>query len=1211
LYLSKLEILGFKSFSQKTVIVFNEGVTSIVGPNGCGKTNIVDAIRWCLGEQKSTALRSDKMENVIFNGTSTKKPMGMAEVSLSIKNTKGILPTEYTDVTITRRIFRSGESEYLLNKNICRLKDITNLFMDTGIGANAYSVIELKMVETILSSKAEERRTMFEEAAGVNKYKLRRRLALRKLDEVKADLVRVNDIVTEVEKKVNSLERQAKKANRYNKISASLRELEIDFAEREMALLNVKKEEARLRKEEYFTKKIDTESQLSKLEDEAQGIKQNLFVIEKQLEDQRNDLNLLTEKIYGIQQSISLEEERKKFLSENIDRYQLELDELKQHLHDSQRLIEEGAASVKSLENDILSKEAVLNLKMQEVKELKNQHEEKRSSLKLLSDFILIKFKEIANFENNVSGVQNSLDEKNRSIARLNEKILLFTNNIAKTVGFIEELNREKNETAKKLEESESFFVKKQKEKDDLENELNRLREKELEEKGIANALKDKINFVQGLIENLEGVSKGAKTLLENDEWLQNSGVSANLHGRRILLAHAGSTADEYRFAVEASIKNNLNSILVESLEDLKNGIQFLKNNEAGKASFYLMQEPGYGGKGFINKLREFGEKRKIKRLGNEEGFIGWAKDLIACDNKWKSFFDWRLRKTAIVDSFETALRLSERYSGFNFTSLNGDYIDSLGVIEAGSAPKADDSLFGRKEFLEGLKYEYIRRKDEFEKIKDVVEETEEKINKIDLKNISEEARLLVNDIANVEKQIALFEYEKKKAADEIEKARQEIQELANEANRTDDRLNGYKVDLEKMKNGKLEADRKLQDLEAEFSALENKLNSETAGQNNLVLEKERLFSELRNTESAVKHAENSIENINKTISRRENDILFSTEEINNINHLLSEKNKELNNLEADKQSKLKQFSEIEEKYNSIKSEIAGIENKHENLRDEKETVVEEIHRCEMKLGEYEIKISNLIDHIKDSYSLTLSNKAFDDLDSFDFKQKEEEVQLLKQQIKNLGPINLLAYSEFEEEKERFEFLSRQRNDLIESEKDIVKTIDEINVTAQRQFMETFEKIRENFVKIFRGLFNPGDEADLRLEESSDGILDPLEAKIEIVAKPKGKRPTSIELLSGGEKTLTAIALLFAIYLVKPSPFCILDEIDAPLDDANIDRFTKILADFSSDTQFIVVTHNKRTMEAADTLYGVTMQEEGISKLVSVRFNEDLNVAAG
>ncbi len=1208
MYLSKLEILGFKSFAQKTVIIFNEGVTSIVGPNGCGKTNIVDAIRWCLGEQKSAALRSDKMENVIFNGTSAKKPMGMAEVSLSIKNTKGILPTEYTDVTITRRIFRSGESEYLLNKNICRLKDITNLFMDTGIGANAYSVIELKMVETILSSKAEERRTMFEEAAGVNKYKLRRRLAIRKLDEVKADLIRVNDIVTEVEKKVNSLERQAKKANRYNRISTSLRELEIEFAERELALLNAKKEEAKLKKEESFKRKLETESHLNQLENEASGIKQNLVVIEKQLEDQRNVLNRLTEKIYGIQNNISIEEERKRFLSENIDRYQLELDELKQHLQASQKVIEDGSASLDNLRKDISLKEIDVNLKTEEVKELKILHEEKRSGLKLHSDFLMIKFKEIANFENNLLGIQNSLDEKNKTIAKLNDKILSCTNNIAKTVGFIEELNKEKTGTGKKLEESESFFIKKQKEKDDLENELNRLKEKELEEKAIATALKDKINFVQGLIENLEGVSKGARALLEHNEWL--SVKSGDPQNNRILLAHAGTTADDYRFAVEASIKNNLNSILVESLEDLKNAVEYLKNNQSGKASFYLIRNKDYEKKGFISGIRKFYEKRKIKRIGKEKGFIGWASDLIACEDKWRAFFDWRLRKTAIVDSFETALKFSRQFPGFNFTSLNGDYIDSFGVIEAGSAPKADDSLFGRKQFLETLKHDYIQGKAEVEKIRDMAEDTEEKINKIDLKNISEEARLLLNDIANVEKQIALFEYEKKKAADEIEKARKEIQDLAGEANRLDDKLNAYTADLEKMKKEKIEGDSKFQAMEAEFNEYENKFNSETSEQNKLIVEKERLFSELRNIESSVKHAENSIENINKTISRRENDILFSTEEINNINRLISEKNRELKDLEVDKKAKSTDLSRVEEKYNSVKAEIIVIEEKQRNLREQKDSVVEEIHQYEMKLGEYEIKISNLFDHIKDSYSLTLSIKTFDDLDVFDFKQREEEVQSLKQQIKNLGPINLLAYSEFEEEKERFEFLSRQRNDLILSEKDIIKTIEEINATAQRQFVETFEKIRENFINIFRGLFNPGDEADLRLEESPEGVLDPLEAKIEIIAKPKGKRPTSIELLSGGEKTLTAIALLFAIYLVKPSPFCILDEIDAPLDDANIDRFTKILTDFSTDTQFIVVTHNKRTMEAADTLYGVTMQEEGVSKLVSVRFNEDLNVAA-
>ncbi len=325
MYLSKLEIFGFKSFAQKTSINFNEGITSIVGPNGCGKTNIVDAIRWCLGEQKSGTLRSDKMENVIFNGTSSKKPMGMAEVSLVIHNTKGILPTEYTDVTITRRIFRSGESEYLLNKNLCRLKDITNLFMDTGIGANAYSVIELKMVETILNDKADERRVMFEEAAGVNKYKLRRRLALRKLDDVKADLTRVNDIVTEVEKKVNYLERQAKRAEKHNKISSRLREFEIDLAEREFALFHLQREEHRLSKNESFEKRLSLDSDAGKQEEELNNIKHKLSEIESVLKEKRSAVQLQIEKIYNLQNQISVADERKKSIAGNIENYKLEL----------------------------------------------------------------------------------------------------------------------------------------------------------------------------------------------------------------------------------------------------------------------------------------------------------------------------------------------------------------------------------------------------------------------------------------------------------------------------------------------------------------------------------------------------------------------------------------------------------------------------------------------------------------------------------------------------------------------------------------------------------------------------------------------------------------------------------------------------------------------------------------------------------------------
>ncbi len=1194
MYLSKLEILGFKSFSQKTIVNFNQGVTSIVGPNGCGKTNIVDAIRWCLGEQRSSALRSDKMENVIFNGTAGKKPMGMAEVSLTIENTKGILPTEYSEVVITRRIFRSGESEYLLNKNMCRLKDITNLFMDTGIGANAYSVIELKMVETILSSKAEERRVMFEEAAGVNKYKLRRRLALRKLDEVRNDLTRVNDIVSEVEKKVNSLERQAKKADKYNRISTQLRELEIDLAERELTLFNKQKEDFKQAKEENFSKKLHLESEISKLEDEITAIKQNLTETETELKIKREEVTEQTAKVYNTQKQISVTEERIKSLQTNIGRYQQELEELNHQLKQAKLFVENSAVSISGFDQNLFEKEKELVSSKELVDKYKTQLKEKRNFLKSKSDELLSQFKEITNKENDLLNIVNSLEAKNNEIRKLNDKIQGLTNNIAKTVGYLEELGRERIDTSNKLSEAETLYARKQKEKEDFEKELNSLKSKELEDRGIINGIKDKIGFIQTLIDNLEGVSKGAKTLVEASEWAK---------GDKTLLAHIGNTKDEYRLAVEAALRNNLNNILVESIDDLKSGIQYLKEREAGRASFFVPSLLNKKNSGFLDKIKEVVSKRRAGKLQKEAAFSGWAKDLIQSDSKWKNYFELILDKSAIVDSLETAFSLSEKYGEFNFATLSGDYIDNSGVVESGSEPKLSESMFGRMQLLENLKNEFPKREEEIQKLKSKIETVENKLNEIDLKVLSESERMLLNDLANVEKQIAQFEYEKLKANDEIEKARLEIKDLVVESNKIDNERNNSAEVLAALKLEKAIADREQNQLEEEFKSFEQNYNSTVSNQNKLNLDLERLHGEKRNTENAIKRAEETIENLKKSISKREEDIIIGTNESVTLNESLSALKNEHDQFSAEKNILTMQETEIDKKYKSIQAGITEKETVQSKIRKEREALSEEIHSSEMKLSELGMKMNNLREHIKENYSISLENKSFEDLNTFDFQSRTEEVQTLKQQVKNLGPINLLAYSEYEEEKERFEFLNKQRNDLLESEKDVVNTINEINTTAQTQFADTFEKIRNNFVNIFRGLFNPGDEADLRIEEDAD----PLEAKIEIIAKPKGKRPTSIELLSGGEKTLTAIALLFAIYLVKPSPFCILDEIDAPLDDANIDRFTKIIKDFSKDTQFIVVTHNKRTMEAAETLYGVTMQEEGISKLVSVRFNEDFD----
>lgn len=1194
MYLKKLDILGFKSFLQKTEIEFNPGLTAIVGPNGCGKTNIVDALRWCLGEQKSSTLRSDKMENVIFNGTNNRKPMGMAEVSLTIENDKGILPTEYSEVSIARRIFRSGESEYLLNKNLCRLKDITNLFMDTGMGSNAYSVIELKMVETILSNKADERRIMFEEAAGVNKYKLRRRLTLKKLDEVKSDLTRVNDIVSEVEKKVNSLERQAKRASKYSKLSTDLRELELDLAGRELALFVRNKSEIKISRSNFLSQKIQIESDLSKLEDELKEIKQNLGTIEQRLNLKRSEIANQTQNLYKLDQSISVAKERKNSLQENISRFTNEIEELKQRIKNTEAEIHISESNLNSISTLIELKHVEKISAEDIVKQKKETLEKVRESVKQIAAESLIKFKEVSTKENELSNLVKSLERTNSSINSLNNKIQSLTGNIAKTVGFIEELSVDKVDVEKKLAEAEEIYGQKQKEKEGLERNLAELKSREINEKGIISGIKDKISFFKNLIDNLEGFSKGAKSLLDNQSWTDKE---------KNLLANIGDAKQDYRFAIEAALKNNLNNILVENIDDVKKGIEFLNSHDYGKAAFYVFNGTETENKSIRNKVKIFFFNRNKKKLQAEKGFLGWADELIQTDNKWKPFFKKILSSVAVFDNLENAFPAASNNKMFDITTLNGDLIYSSGIIEGGSQPKLDETLFGRKQLLENLLKEIPERESELRKLRQQIEELESEIAEIDLKVLSEKGRILINDLANVEKQIAQFEYEKQKAVDDSERTSKEIQELASTSNKLDNDRELLEQQFLKLKEIQRESESQKLNVEEEFKLIETEFNIAVKSQNDINLEFERQLGEKKNLENAISYGKNTIQSIENTIVKRETEIKDSSMELLQIDEAINEQTFQFNEMKIISSTLKKEEEEIEGLLKGIKTSIEIIENKQNHQRKERELLSNNIHESDIKTKELDMKIENLRDHINENYSLHLELKEYDDLDLFDFKGRSDEVHALKQQIRNLGPINSLAYSEYEEEKQRLDFLTKQRDDLLESEKDLARTIEEINNTAHQLFFDTFEKIRENFINIFRNLFNPGDEADLKLEENADV----LEAKIEIVAKPKGKRPTSIELLSGGEKTLTAIALLFAIYLVKPSPFCILDEIDAPLDDANIDRFTKILKDFSSNTQFIVVTHNKRTMEACETLYGVTMQEEGVSKLVAVRFNEELN----
>lgn len=709
----------------------------------------------------------------------------------------------------------------------------------------------------------------------------------------------------------------------------------------------------------------------------------------------------------------------------------------------------------------------------------------------------------------------------------------------------------------------------------------------------MLNALKDKIEFLQTLITNLEGVSKGSKVLIENSNWTEKD---------KTLFADVGNTEEKYRFALEAALKTVLNNLLIENFEDLQKASSYLKNNDLGKASFYLLNGSENGKKTFVEKLGVYSLKRKAKKIEKEESFLEWTLSLVKTDDKWKPYFDKVLSNTAVVKNLDAAIDLSHKYTGYNFVTLEGDIVQSSGIVEAGSSPKQDETLFGRKQLLVNLKNELPNYQKNLEKLKEEIELTEEQISSIDLKSLSEQGKLILNDITNLEKQISQFEFEKKKASEEIDKAQQQIQEYAKESNHQQDEINELNSQIEKLKEQKHNLDYKIVDLEVELKNFETNFNNLVEEHNQKKLELERLRGQLQNTKNIINRAEENKATIISTIEKRESDISETSAEIELIKESTQDVRFELDDLNFEKQKLSEQETEIENKLKSIKEEASKFENELSKFRSERQEVSDYIHGADVKLNEMNFRLENLVEHIKEEYTTDLEFKEFEDNETFDFKERRNEVHGLKEQIKNLGPINLLAYSEYEEERERMEFLQNQRNDLVNSEKDLIKTINEINETAQNLFAETFMEIKANFQKIFRTLFDPGDEADLIIEEG----IDPLEAKIEIIAKPKGKRPTSIELLSGGEKTLTATALLFAIYLVKPSPFCILDEVDAPLDDANVDRFTKLIKEFSVQTQFIIVTHNKRTMESSQNMYGVTMQEEGISKLAGVHFDEEV-----
>ncbi len=1177
MYLSKLEIVGFKSFAQKVSLAFDSGISSIVGPNGCGKTNIVDAIRWVLGEQRYSALRSDKMEDVIFNGTKTRKALGMAEASLVIENTRGILPSEYTQVTVGRRVYRSGESEYLLNKTPCRLKDILDLFMDTGMGPDAYSVIELKMIETILSDKAEERRRLFEEAAGVTKYKHRRKAAYRKLDDVRTDLIRVHDIVAEVQKSVASLERQAKKAEQFNELKGRLHTLEVDLMEREFTQMYSRIDPLEEKIAFLQTDSTLIDSGLANGEVHLDDLRVRLLASEKMLAEAQRDVSLQRERIHAIEQRTVVGAERISALKATVDRAVREEQELIGDLAN----LEEAKASlttrIATLDDEGGRIEANHRQKQEESRAFEAQLDERRRELQELNERTIALVQAIAKEETEQEKKRGRADTFDGRAAQAVEETSQYEQELERIDAEVAAMTARDRQLRRSFLEAEVAFYDAEKKKGEFAAHSEEIQRNILNVRAEIDRRTARIDFLHGLLESREGLPEGVRYLASKPEW------SSNPVGTVADILHA---EERLRPALEAALGDTAACVVVQNAEEALAAIGRLKEDEKGKVSFVC-----------LDRVPVIASRVSIPA---GEGVIGWAADLASFDAQYADLFRFLFDRVVIVESHEVARRCAADLPGIRCVSLDGELESGAGVMRGGSQRKDEGGLIGKQQQINTLRDEMEFLRVKVGEIEALLTAAHEDGDRIDLKSLNATVKSVEKEMNGVEVRIAQLEFEKRRAGEIIARNREIIAVLERDAAALRLEIEAAAPSLATLKARKSDAERQYGAIAAALETLESEWNKRSSEVNELGISIVRSRNDASNARAELEWTLSQTDVTHEAIEKRRAEAGVSGEAIVSTESSMLESQVEQGHLQEELNRLHSAQSEAEHLTSGIRDDIHRIELAIKDQRRTHDESLRVLHEHELQLHDLKTRVEHLVARARDEFEMELVRRVYPEDEFVDFAALREDVPRLRERIKNLGNINFAAFEEYTQERERFETLERQRADLLEAERNLLATIEEINTTAQNLFLETFAKIRTNFIETFKSLFDPGDECDLKLEEN----VDPLEAKVEIVAKPRGKRPTSIDLLSGGEKTLTAIALLFAIYLVKPSPFCILDEVDAPLDDANIDRFTRILRKFSNNTQFIVVTHNKRTMEAANALYGVTMEEEGVSKIVTVRFNQ-------
>ncbi|MFH1700361.1 MAG: chromosome segregation protein SMC [Candidatus Zixiibacteriota bacterium] len=1179
MHLKKLELVGFKSFPEKTQFLFNQGMTSIVGPNGCGKSNLLDALRWVLGEQKTSLLRGAKMEEVIFAGTRALKPLGMAEVSLQIENKDGMLPTEYSEILVTRRLFRSGESEYLINKTPCRLKDITDLFADTGIGAHAYAIIQQEMVDAILSDKTEERRFLFEEAAGITRYKHRKRAAERKLAATEQDLVRLQDILSEVTTRVRSLKRQVNKAQRYKEISEELKGWDLYNAKSKFNQLTGKNKELAIRIKTLSDKKMGIEAKLDGQFADIELQRTLLTEIDSELSEIGGEVFNLSERAHQLETDISVKREKKENLDKSIVQNRGDIDGLQKR---GDVIREEKAKAVIDIQNQD-EEINTLSSDLEKAKAVQKQADEEylryRSCSKDDNSMLVNIEGRLSSGKADSANIEQQIDELNKDLEKNSEKknnLIVEKKHrreeIISMQGRIEAMRTQIEADEQNIESDEKSL-------EQIIDSADRLRDQLAEASSNFEATQARKKLLSEMVEHYEGFAGGVVAIFEvAGRWFDITGTVADYI----------RSQSRYQAAIDAALGEMAQYILCSDYETAQEAISYLREKKAGKATFLMTQ-----------RLKTPGPRPELPQNNK---IIDWADKLVECDERYREVPKALLGRTLICEEgIEAREILNKIPDGYRIVTMSGQVFTNDGYISGGVSEEM--SLIGRKDEVEALdkklKELEIRTRQIRNKQAEVTLSVGEKRQTISRLN-----NKLADDKDNLSELITGLKEEQFKinAAEEIVTSiDQQVNQISEKLNQLKHRQYTLSLDYDQLDKEKENITSQVQDKKQKLSELEEAASAAEAEVNRIQMAKIELESKRAHVLSQIDYYEEMIKDISGNIAQKEDLIEQSEKEIKDLAAELA--NGEINLKEAfekrQEQTQRQQTKRLER--DELSGQLDNIEKTIKSLRSERDSLSDEIHTAQISETELASRLEQIEERMRAEYSIDIGQL---EIESPNAEISEDDaagrVDELRDILHKMGIVNMLALEEYDEQRQRQEFLTRQLDDLISAKSILRSTIQKINQTAKAMFLETIDKARDNFKQMYQELFTGG-EADVILEDESD----PLESRIEIMSRPRGKKSLTISQLSGGERALTAISLLFALYMVKPSPFCFLDEIDAPLDDINIGRFLKIVKKFSRQTQFIIITHNKITMEAADTLYGVTMEEPGVSKVVAVRFKKD------